>query len=246
LAEWFKGFFGGLYKRVLARQFPRGRTCADARYIKRLLRVRRGQRVLDIPCGMGRLTIPLARMGLRMTGVDLSSSYIRTAKQAAKRARVRMEFVCNDMRGIDYQNSFDAAFNWFGSFGYFSDGDNLDFTRRVFRALKPGGRFLVEGPNRRWILANFQPRMESDYCGVRIVQRNHWDGRTGRAVTSWTFRYGRKVERHTSRMWIFDGAGIKSFMRSAGFKDVRLYSRVPGEGYGPRSRRIIAVGRRPG
>lgn len=147
-SEWYRHFFDGLYAEVLPKTFDGPRTLRQARTVKRLLRVRRGQRVLDIPCGQGRLTIPLAVMGLRMTGVDLTALYIRCARRQGKRAGLDVHFLQCDMREIDFDGEFHAAFNWFGSFGYFSDADNLAFTRRVLRALRPGGRFLVEGLNK--------------------------------------------------------------------------------------------------
>jgi len=256
---WYVRFFTGLYSRVLARQFRRSTSLQEARTVKRLLRVRRGARrcgrnasrrfcgarVLDIPCGQGRLTIPLARMGLRMTGVDLTPGYIWTARRNAKRSRLRIDFIRGDMREAVSPGGFDAAFNWFGSFGYFSDEDNLKFCRAVLRALKPGGRFLVEGPNKHWILANFRPRMESVYGGVRIVQRSRWDRRGSRIVTRWTLLRGKKVEHHTSRMRIFGGADMRGLLLSAGFRDIRLYGRRPVGPFRRNSPRLVAVGKRP-
>jgi len=145
MTAWYERFFDGLYGRVLSSQFERAKSLEQARVIKRLLRVRRGQKVLDVPCGQGRITLPLARAGLAMTGVDLTRAYLTKAARLARRARLRVRFLQADMRAIAFENEFDAAFNWFGSFGYFSDADNRAFCRRVMAALKPGGRFLVEG-----------------------------------------------------------------------------------------------------
>jgi SAM-dependent methyltransferase len=242
---WYVRFFTGLYSRVLARQFRRSTSTMEARTVKRLLRVRRGARVLDVPCGQGRLTIPLARMGLGMTGVDLAPGYITQACRQATRSRLRIDFIRGDMREMDFHGEFDAAFNWFGSFGYFSDADNLSFCRAVRRALKPGGRFLVEGPNKHWILANFRPRMESVYGGVRIHQSSRWDRRESRIVTRWIFMRGRKVERHTSRMRIYGGADIRKLLTEAGFRDIRLYGRRPVGPFHRYSPRLVAVATRP-
>ena len=76
MSEWYEKFFDGLYARVLPKTFDETRSLEHARMVKKLLRVRKGGRVLDIPCGTGRLTIPLARMGLAMTGVDLSRGHV--------------------------------------------------------------------------------------------------------------------------------------------------------------------------
>ena len=61
MAEWFERFFNGLYARVLPKSWDDAVSLDQARKVKRLLGLRKGQSCLDVPCGMGRLTIPLAR-----------------------------------------------------------------------------------------------------------------------------------------------------------------------------------------
>lgn len=243
--EWHDGIFKGLYHRVMVAGLSSPANLVEARLIKRFLRARRGQEVLDIPCGMGRITVTLARMGLRMTGVDRQEAYIKKARRNAAHVRGAPDFIAMDMRDIDQVDKFDAALNWWGSFGYFPNRDNVEFCRRVFRALKPGGRFLVEGPNRTWILSHFRPHMEYHFGGVRITERARWDGRTGRVVSQWTLRRGRRRERHRLSMWMFDGRQIGALLRKAGFRDIRLYDRNTGRVYNRNSRRIAAVGRKP-
>ncbi len=106
--EWHHKFFDDLYGRVLAGQFDRAKTLRQARLIRKLLRLHKGQAVLDCPCGLGRLTVPLARMGMRMTGVDFQPTYLARARRHAKRARVRAGFVRCDMRELPFRDQFDA------------------------------------------------------------------------------------------------------------------------------------------
>jgi len=245
MAEWFERFFDGLYARVLPRSFDRPATREQARMVKRLLKLRRGQSCLDIPCGMGRLTIPLARMGLAMTGVDLTGAYLRRARRLARQQGLDARFVHSDMRAIDFDAEFDGAFNWFGSFGYFSDAGNLAFCRRVFAALKPGGRFLVEGMNKSWVLSHFRPADDRTIGGVRIETRNRWNTRTDRVHSTWTFSKGKATERHTIRMRLFNGSEMRALLRQAGFREIALFPRPPVGRFTRHSRRLIAVARRP-
>lgn len=62
--QWFEKFFDGLYGRVLGGRAHEKRAEREAVEIKRVLRLRRGQRVLDCPCGLGRISRALARPGL--------------------------------------------------------------------------------------------------------------------------------------------------------------------------------------
>jgi SAM-dependent methyltransferase len=244
MSAWYEKFFEGLYGRVLARQFDGETTAKHARLIRRLLGLRKGQRVLDVPCGQGRITLPLARSGLAMTGVDLTSRFLEGARRQARRENLGVQFLQGDMREIAFEGEFDAAFNWFGSFGYFSDADNLAFCRRVLRALRPGGRFLVEGHNKSWLLSHFRPRQESVVGGVRLLHKSWVTRNRGHVLSTWTLKRGRSMERHTIKMRLFDGAGLRRFLRSAGFGEVRLYG-PGGSRFTRHSRRLIAVASKP-
>lgn len=241
MSEWYDEFFEGIYGRVLAQCFEEAQTLEHVRVVKKLLKLRRGQRVLDIPCGQGRLTLPLARMGLHMSGVDLTAKFLRRARQQARQENLDIRFVRSDMREIEFEDEFHAAFNWFGSFGYFSDEGNLELCRRVLRALKPGGRFLVEGINKSALLTNFRPHGEDLIGGVRVVRHNRWNARTGRVASTWTMSRGKATEQHTVSMRIFNGAEMRSLLRAAGFESIRLSGHPPLGRFTRHSRRLIAV-----
>jgi SAM-dependent methyltransferase len=245
VAEWFEEFFDGLYARVLPSTFDESETLEHVRIVKRLLKLRKGQRVLDIPCGIGRLTIPLARQGVVMTGVDLTESYIRRARRYARKEELEIEFVCGDMREIVFDGEFDAAFNWFGSFGYFSDAENLRFCKRVFQSLRPGGRFLIEGVNKSWLLAHFRPTHDMTIGGVHVVIRSRWNRTRKRVFSTWTFSKGRATERRPVATRVYNGAEMRSVLRAAGFREVQLFGSPPLGRFTRHSRRVIAVGRRP-
>ncbi len=246
MPEWFETFFDGLYGRVLANQFAEEKSREQAAMIRAILRLRKGQRVLDVPCGQGRITLPLARAGLRMTGVDFTKSYIRKASALGKRKRLTARFIARDMRRIDFDGEFDAAVNWFTSIGYFSDKDELEFCRRIFRALKPGGRFLVETMNKTWVNAHFvAKRPECSVGGVRVSERCVRRRLGGRLKMLWTFRRGNRTERRVLVLKLYDGPALRKLLRKAGFRGVRFYGRPPLGRLTRHSKRVIAVGVKP-
>ncbi len=244
MSAWYETFFDGLYGQVLADSSRDEGAAEQARLVKRLLEARKGQRVLDVPCGEGRLTIPLARMGLEMTGVDFTQRYLRRGRRLARQEGLEVRWVHGDMRDVDFTDEFHGAFNWFGSFGYFSDADNLRVCQRVLAALRPGGRFLIEGINKSWLLTHLRRTDDSLHGKVRIVTRNRWDPRTHRIHSTWTLSKGNRTERHKIVMRIFNGGDIRTLLRAAGFRDVRLSTRPHGR-FTRHSRRLIAVGRKP-
>jgi SAM-dependent methyltransferase len=234
-----------LYTKVLGKQFEDTKTLKQARLVKRLLKARKGQRVLDIPCGQGRLTIPVARMGLAMTGVDLTAPFVRRARRQARKEGLGIRFLQGDMRDIAFEGEFDAAFNYFTSIGYFSDEDNLAFCKKVFRALKPGGRFLVETMYGSWLSGHFREKSESMIGGVRIVRRNGLDRRTRRVHSTWTFRRGKVTERRRISIRLYTGPEMRAMLRAAGFRGIVLYGYPPLGRLTRHSKRLIAVARRP-
>jgi SAM-dependent methyltransferase len=249
-SEWFHRFFGGLYGQVLA-SIQAQTSRRQARLVKTLLGLRTGRRdlpvrVLDCPCGQGRLTIPMAEMGLTMTGLDITASYLRQGRAEAARRGLTITFVHQDMRRIDFDGEFDAMVNWFTSFGYFSDRDNLDFLRRARRALRPGGQLLIEVLNKTWVMNHFQAGHDETINGVRIVSRCRWDARSNRMHNVWKLFQGPRSETLRFTLRIYSGPELRALLREAGFRNIRLLAHsAQGTGRLTRhSMRFIAIAQR--
>jgi ubiquinone/menaquinone biosynthesis C-methylase UbiE len=243
--EWHDKFFSGIYTQMLAGTFDRATNEHQARGIKRRLKLRKGQSVLDVPCGQGRVTIPLARLGMKAYGLDRQAHYIRLAKAAAKRQRAKVEFTVGDMRALPFREKFNGLFNWFGSFGYFSDKENRKVLEGFYRALKPGGQLLVEGLNKDFILMNFKERMEVTAGGVKSIHENRWSKADRRMHSRWTLLSGRKKEVHQIVMRLFNARELKLLFRQAGFRQVRFYDGLNGRPAKADTVRLIVVAQKP-
>ncbi len=244
-AKWYETFFDGLYAKVLAGQFDESQSLEEARTIRKLLKLRKGQRLLDCPCGLGRITFELAKMNVDVTGADLTGPYVRRARRRAKAENVNVRFIRCDMRELPFDSELDAVVNWCTSFGYFDDAGNLAAARAAFAALKPGGKFLIEVTNKSALLPRFTPGSDGVVGGVRVVSRRRWDARTSRVHDSWTMSKGGRTERRHLRIRVFNGAEMRKLLRAAGFRDIRLFGRWPIGRLTRHSRRMIAVARRP-
>src|SRR5207244_6804372 len=111
-------------------------TEGQVAFLVEQLDLREGTRVLDLACGRGRIAIPLARRGCRVTGVDLSPRSLELARRDAASARVELELLRRDMRELDAVESFDAVINLYSSFGYFAEqADDEQVLAAVARAL---------------------------------------------------------------------------------------------------------------
>ena len=99
----------------------------------------RGTSILDLCCGFGRITLELARRGFAPTGVDITASYIRTAREDSSHEGLNIEFIQDDVRNFMRKGAFDAAINLYNSFGYFENPkDDLIFLKNAYNSLKKG------------------------------------------------------------------------------------------------------------
>ncbi len=222
MSEWFKTYFTGLYGEVLAATFSEADSLAQAELVAGLLDLRPGQAVLDVPCGMGRLSLPLARMGLRVTGVDIERRFVERARRECARNGLDARFVAGDMREISFDCEFDAAFNWFTSFGYFGDEDNFDFLCRVRAALGPGGRWAVELVNKAWLVMNLSETSSDRLAGVRIDTRRDWDAASSRMSAETVFSKGARTERREQSVRVYSPLEMRELLGMAGFEDIRI------------------------
>lgn len=90
----------------------------------------------------------LAAQGLSVVGLDNNPKFLELARGAAAESKVDVEYVRGDLRELPWSGRFDAALNWYTSAGYFDDEGNARMLSAYHRALKPGGRLLLEQINR--------------------------------------------------------------------------------------------------
>jgi ubiquinone/menaquinone biosynthesis C-methylase UbiE len=97
--------------------------------------------VLDVACGTGNATIPAARTGATVTGIDLTPSLLDAGKAAAKEAGVEIEWIEGDAQQLPFDDdSFDVVLSVFGCM--FAP-DHRKTAEELARVLKPGGRLVV-------------------------------------------------------------------------------------------------------
>src|SRR5438128_9240335 len=83
-------------------------------------------RVLDLGCGTGRVAIPLAALGHRVTAVDLSEEMLRVAGAKATAAGVRLDRVRANIVALDAMRdvAFDSVICLFSTLGMVTGADN--------------------------------------------------------------------------------------------------------------------------
>jgi SAM-dependent methyltransferase len=213
----------------------------EARFILSALHLRRGDAVLYAPCGAGRESVHLARAGCVITGIDLRDTFIRRARRRFRAAGLHGTFRVLDLRRLDMEGEFDAILSWSGSFGYVSEAENARLVGAYARALRPGGRLLIEQPDREHLLRHFQQVMRMGSFTVR----NRWDARNQRVVSR-RFESGAEDRRSSSSMRLYTPAQMRALFERQGLIVEQVQRPVAFDSeYGRTVPRMIEVGRKP-
>jgi SAM-dependent methyltransferase len=196
----------------------------DVETIWRVLAPVDGAEVLDLGCGHGRIANRLARRGLRVTGLDATPVFLERARHDADRLGVSVEYVEGDMRAIPWADQFDVVVCWFTSFGYFDDEQNRIVLAGAHRALRPGGRLLVELNHKDGLLPRFLPATVQELEGDIQIETHEYEPLTSRANRWRVMIRDGKIRRAFFFTRLFSFTELRDWLLQAGFQAVEGYA----------------------
>ena len=244
---WYEEVFDEDFLRTLPFMTPE-QTGREIRFIREALCPPKGGEVLDVGCGYGRHALELAQQGLRMTGLDLSLPMLIRAADNAQKRGLSVNFVHADMREMNFNGQFDAAYCVLSSFGYFDEETNLRVASSICRALKPGGRFLLDIINRDYIVGDLPSRVWWEGDGCVVLEEVDFNYHTSRVLIrrSVVFGNGRQSEQEIS-MRAYSLHEVGKLLRQAGLRvlDVSGGLGTKSRFFGSASRNIMAICERP-
>src|SRR5438477_12950248 len=134
-----------------------------------------GGPILELGCGTGRITVPIAQDGHHIVGLDHSAAMLERAERRARRASVEVRWVEGDMRAFSFNEAFALVFVAFNSFLMLDPDDRWSCLARVREHLAPRGRVAID-------VFQPDPQIIAGLDGAVVSERERVDRETGRAV----------------------------------------------------------------
>ncbi len=210
------------------------------------------RKILDLACGTGSITVPLAQRGYEMWGLDRAVEMMEQAKKKAERIGEHIHFAQGDMRDFVLPATFDAILCLYDSINYAVGLTELEQVfERVFDALVPEGLFIFDITTERNIVQNFhfQTFAENEES-FSYIWKNIYSHRDKICRTFLTFflrepdgNFYRKYEEiHIQK--IFEVDEVKKLLHKKGFKMLAAYDAFTFNRWHRHSDRINFVARK--
>jgi SAM-dependent methyltransferase len=248
VADWWDTFFDRHYLATYGPLQPDEQSEAEALGAVSLAGCEPGALILDLPCGYGRHSIPLARAGYRVLGADRSPTMLAEAGRKLGGPRDQdPALVRADYRAMPFrEGTFDAALNLFTALGYLGDEGDRGVMREFHRVLRPGARLVIETAHRDRFVRIYQERGWHPLPeGAFLIEERHFDPVEGVAWATHTLlRSGQPSDARSSTHRVYTATEWVRMLRDAGFGDIEAYGDLEGSPFGLETR-LALVARKP-
>lgn len=224
MTQWYESLFENFANSYDKENFTQG-TEQEADFIAKEVGHVPGRHILDIGCGTGRHAIELAKKGFRVTGLDLSESQLKKAREKAALANVSIDFHIKDARTFRFDRSFDAAIMICeGAFSLMeTDEMNFQILQNAFNALNPGGKFIFTCLNALFpLFHNVKEFLEKEAYNEEIQQFSFdWTTFREHSVLQVKDDDG-KEKTLTCNERFYAPSEISWLLKSIGFRNIRI------------------------
>ncbi|OAB78260.1 class I SAM-dependent methyltransferase [Cochleicola gelatinilyticus] len=173
--NWYTAWFDTPFYHILYKDRDYQEAGLFMNNLTAFLNLSKGAEILDLACGKGRHSNYLNKLGFEVTGVDLSPSSIKFAKQFENET---LHFEVHDMC-LPFPKKFDAVFNLFTSFGYFeTEFDNVRTIKSIKAELKQDGFGVIDFLNATYVKKHLVPVETKEVDGItfyikRFIKDNY-------------------------------------------------------------------------
>ena len=223
----------------------------DLKFFKKWLPKNKGARILELCCGTGRLTIPIAKDGYNISGVDITSSMLEQAKVKASEAGLEVEFIEADIRTLDLPEKYDLIFIPFNSIHHLYQNEDLFQAFNVVKNhLKENGLFLLDcyNPNIKYIIEGEKEQKEiaeyitNDGREILIKQKMRYENKTQINRIEWHFYINDEFDSiQNIDMRLYFPQELDSYLEQNGFTIIHKFGSFKEEEFNDSSEKQIFV-----
>lgn len=224
---------------------------SDLQFYKKWLPKNKDAKILELCCGTGRLTLPIAKDGYKICGVDYTPSMLEQAKTKATEAGLEIDFIEADIRDLNLPDKFDLIFIPFNSIHHlYRNKDLFKAFDVVKNHLKDGGLFLLDcfNPNIQYIVEGEKEQQDiaayttNDGREVLIKQTMRYENTAQINRIEW--HYFINGEFHSIQnldMRLFFPQELDSYIERAGFNLIHKFGSFEEEEFNDKSEKQIYV-----
>ena len=216
--QWWREYF----RRDWLLMEPMHKSAED--FIELALGLPDKSKILDLGCGYGRNSIALAKKGYFVVGLDLCQELLDIARAKAREAGVHVHFVRGDMRQVPFSEaSFDGVLSWAGSFGYFSDQENVEVVCSIVHCLMPGGKLILDIHNRDSILRNHLGKTWHRNGEALVLEDRQFDCLTSRWNVEHTILMPGEIRKGAASIRLYGFSEVKRILEDTGLEVLHVY-----------------------
>ncbi len=202
---------------------------ADVEFYRDLA-ARLGGPILELACGTGRIALPLADDGHRVTGIDIAESMLDYARRAGED---RARFLHADMRAFELDERFPLILLAFNAIGHLhTRADVYAMLDRVRAHLAPDGRFVIALFNPDLGLLNRRPEAEREVArypdpdsdaDIMVTETARYDRASQILTAYWRYAIGEREEQATLQLRMFFPQELEALLEHRGFEVAEKY-----------------------
>ena len=241
--DWYKEWFRKEYLLVYHHR-NEAEAQRQIEFIQKYIQIPSDAKILDLCCGNGRHAVELKKLGYDVVGLDLSEELLDVARSKAFEDGLDLCFVQCDMREIPYEDYFNLVVQFFTSFGYFeSDAENQKVFSAISKALKIGGKFLIDYMNPDQVIRNLVARDEKRISDdISVIQERWIDDLTHRVNKRITLIKNNEKSVFNESVRMYSLQEITKMLPDDGLLLTGVYGDFDGSEYDLNSSRMILIG----
>jgi SAM-dependent methyltransferase len=202
--------------------------------------------VLDMACGPGRHVLGFSRLGLKVSGVDLSGYLLNQAANLIEQQQLDATLIHSDLLNYQPRQKFDLITNLFTSFGYYADAaENQQVLNNAFNWLNTEGTLVIDTFGKEQAAHAIEPVHCTEYDnGDLRFERPLLTENMSVYANEWILVRDNQAYRWEYEHFVYSANELTAMLKQAGFKTVEIYGSFDTDDYDLGAERLVAVARK--